>query len=269
MFPGSVFRPARALIHSGRMSSRMIADREHADDEQREDLLDESPGLPEEIADLVLGQSFASDRRQQDHRQNDPEHLAREQDVQAAGVRRHPGRGDEEREDDEAERDPGPTVEALGDLPQSAPGRRRDQEEQPDEDRPLHGDALLAFGGIDGNDPGQEFLETVEAGNGQRDLPVGVRQEADLERARQEQGDEDDQKDERGPFQRRFSREHRLGLLLMGRVRPAEDEGHDHPDADAEDERQKEAREGQVRTDHAAGIDQGQDIGRRARRRGR
>ncbi len=209
-------------------------------------------------------QSLAGDVRQQGHGQNDPEHLAGEQDVQSAGVGRHPGRGDEEREDDQAERDPGPTVEALGDLPQPAPGRRRDQEEQPDEDRTLHGDAFLALGGVDRNDPGQERLETIEARYGQRDLPVGVRQKGDLERARQEQGDEDDQEDERGPFQRRFSREYRLGLLLVGRVRTAEDEGHDHPDADAEDERQEEAGEGQVRSDHAARIDQGQDVGRRS-----
>ena len=68
------------------------------------------------------------------------------------------------------------------------------------------------------------------------------------------------QKDERGPVQRRFSREHRLGFLLMGRVRAAKDERHDHPDADAERKRQHEARDGQVGADDAAGVDQRQDV---------
>ncbi len=57
--------------------------------------------------------------------------------------------------------------------------------------------------------------------------------------------------------------EHRIGGAVVGRVVAAEDERHDEPDADAEHEREHEARQREVGTDHAAGVDQRQDVGRR------
>ena len=57
-------------------------------------------------------------------------------------------------------------------------------------------------------------------------------------------------------------RERRVGGLVVRRVVGAEEQRHDQPDADAEGEREQEARDGEVGADDAAGVDERQDVGR-------
>src|SRR4030043_1575612 len=97
-------------------------------------------------------------------------------------MRLHPDRSDQKGKDDQPEGNPCPAVEALENFPQSAPRSESDQEKQADQDRALNGDAFLAFAGVEGNNPEQKSLKTLQPGYGQSHPDIRIGQEADLER---------------------------------------------------------------------------------------
>jgi len=61
-------------------------------------------------------------------------------------------------------------------------------------DGALRGDALLSLAGVVGDEAVEEVLKAIHARDGQRDLPVGMGQQADFECPSQQQGDQNQQK---------------------------------------------------------------------------
>lgn len=91
----------------------------------------------------------------------------------------------------------------------------------------------------------------------------GIGEESELERSHKQEGDPCRQERERRPAHpaRFVSCEKSVRGLVAGRVVGAEQHRHDQADANAECERQQEARRGEVGTEHAARIDERQDVG--------
>ena len=207
---------------------------------------------------------MAHDHVQRRERGGDGEELAGEADAQPAVHRLHRQRGHQQRRRDQPQADPGPRVGAVDDVLEATPGRIADRGQQRDQHHALHRHALLALGGVVGHQAVERGLPALRIANGQVEIQIGPGQHVQLQRAGEQQRHPHEQEHQRHPPHARALRaEGAVGGEVVRGVVGAEQQRHDQADADAEGERQHEARNRQIRPDDAAGVDQRQDVGRR------
>ena len=240
------------------------ADHEHADDEYREDLTHEAPGLPEPLLQFVAREPRAGEEGYRGERPGHAEELAWQLDRHVVGAGYDTDGRSQQRQRNEPERHPGPSIEAPVHRPEALPGQRRDRDEQRDQHRAMERETFFALRRIVGREIEQQALDAVRPGERQRERDPCIEQQRHLERAEHQQAQEHGEQVPRGPVDPGAAGEAIVGGLRPRQVVAVEDRRHDEADADAEHQRQGDARQGEIVADGRAGVGDGQDVaGRR------
>ena len=237
------------------------ADRKHTHQQQGEDLFNETPRFPDPVGAFLLAEGFLDHDAQNQHEKCHANCSAGDLYIEAARVGQHFGGCHQQSESQQSESSPRPEIGAVVDFFESPPGEQGEQQQQDDQQQSLGAYAFFAFGRVEGDQGGERVLQCIHALNRQRELRVGVGEKVEFQGARDEQRHHQQQKE--GVAFAHFStlRKGVIRLRFAGGVFLAEDQGHDHADADAEGERQEQPGESQVRADGHTGVSQRQDVG--------